>query len=86
MGRGRADSTSWQLSEEESEWRVFYVHRVSYPLTAIESTRSRPELPNWHYFVCNLLIIKGVGLRLACIVKGYICVAGSKALSSETGY
>ena len=57
--------------------------RVSYPLTATEITRSRSEFPNWHYFVCNLLILKGVGLSLVCIVKWYICLAGSKALPSE---
>ena len=63
VGRGRADGTIWQPSEEESEWRVFYAHQVSYPLSATENTRSRSQLPHWHYFVCNLLILKGGGFK-----------------------
>ena len=61
--RDRSQSAIWQHSEERERGCFLRIENQ------LASSRhrdqiSRSELPNWHYFVCNLLILKGVGFKI----------------------
>ena len=60
---GRALYGNTETGGEVSEEGVSVHLRFSYPAAATENRRTRSELPHWHYFVCNLLIFKGVGFK-----------------------
>ena len=68
-GAGSVSSASWQsFCGGERGVGVFCAVSQSQSKSHRYST-SHSEFPAWHYFVCNLITLKGVGLRLACIAK-----------------
>ena len=77
-GAGGVGSASWQPfggGKREPEFSASVSQSQAH---SHSDSTSRSEFPAWHYFVCNFITLKGVGLRFACIVNWYICLAGSK--------
>ena len=59
---------------------------LSYPPTATEVTSHALSSPQFGIISSVTSYLREWVSRLACVVKGYICLAGSTALPSETGY